>query len=107
MTASACGPATSAFDDVIRDRLRTTVYYAFQDWHVIPYPIQVECPGWTSWSRAPIRRPPDARSRPCRFATLPSDERRAWRGRARVSLRGGGNDCAEGDAELDARRGSR
>ena len=100
-----------ALDDVIRDRIRTTVYYAFRRTGiVIPYPIQVEMRREDMAAPAPD---PATAGRLLDtvqiFATLPV--RRAGtsgRGRPRVPLRGGGNDCAgRRRRELDVRRGSR
>ena len=90
-----------ALDDVIRDRIRTTVYYAFRRTGiVIPYPIQVEM------SREDIAAPapdPTSAGRLLEtvqiFATLPLRRTGApGGGRARVSLRGGETIVREGDA---------
>src|SRR6185503_5834647 len=77
-----------ALDDVIRDRIRTTVYYAFRRTGiVIPYPIQVEM--FREDMAAPAPDPTNA-GRLLEtvqiFTTLPAEERAHLAAAARESL---------------------
>jgi hypothetical protein len=90
-----------ALDDVIRDRIRTTVYYAFRRTGiVIPYPIQV---GMLREDLAAPTPDPATAGRLLEtvqiFATLPADERARLAAAARESLYAAGESIVrEGDA---------
>ena len=90
-----------ALDDVIRDRIRTSVYYAFRRTGIaIPYPIQVEMSREDAAAAAPD---PKSAARLLEtvqiFATLPADERALLAAAARESLYATGESVVrQGDA---------
>jgi len=90
-----------ALDDVIRDRIRTSVYYAFRRAGiVIPYPIQVEMSPEDLAAAAPDPKTAERLLETVQiFATLPADELARLAAGARESLYAAGESIVrEGDA---------